>query len=240
VIKWSIHDNILYPSTQFSPLPLKATPTHDSFQYCFHIHVAALFWPLNTLPRPFTVAFSTLHITNLRHNIYSSPYNWTWKDCWTLGFGGEMNGFVLWISGLFTGVAHSAGVVLKSSLLVGASDFDRDCKAGFLRGVAGEVFLTISVSHWSAFGSGVMVLIGTFCGVVGGELLDVLITDGDGVLGKVSAMLLNVEDEFADTATTLLYLDGIIGGSSISCLNGVAVPIGMNDFAIDETVFNGR
>jgi hypothetical protein len=57
-----------------------------------------------------------------------------------------MNGFVLWISGLSAPVAHSATVVSNGS--TGARDFDRDCtlKAGALRG-AGDVFLTISVSH---------------------------------------------------------------------------------------------
>lgn len=81
-----------------------------------------------------------------------------------------------------------------------------------------------------------MLLMGTtFCGDVGGESFeDVLLTDGDGVRGKVSAMLLKDDDVFAEeTATKLLYLDGTIGGSSTSCWNGVAVPTGINDFAND-------
>lgn len=86
---------------------------------------------------------------------------------------------------------------------------------------AGDVFFTISVSHWSAFGSGVMVSMGTtFCGDVGGDEIVVLAEDkavaGDGVRGKVSAMLLlKTEELFTDeTATRLLNLDGIIGASS--------------------------
>lgn len=86
-----------------------------------------------------------------------------------------------------------------------------------------------------------MLLMGTaFAGDVGGSVfIVVLFREGDGVRGKVSAMLFKVDDVFAVvTATKLLYLDGIIGGSSsISCLNGVAVPIGIKDFAIDV---NGR
>lgn len=88
-----------------------------------------------------------------------------------------------------------------------------------------------------------MLLMGTtFCGDVGGETLDdALITDGDGVRGKVSAMLLNDDELFADeTATTLLYLDGTTGGSSISCWNGVAVPMGINDFADFAIELSGR
>lgn len=58
-----------------------------------------------------------------------------------------MNGFVLWISGLFAPVAHSATVVVSNGSR-GARDFDLDwtLKAGALRG-DGDVFLTISVSH---------------------------------------------------------------------------------------------
>lgn len=79
----------------------------------------------------------------------------------------------------------------------------------------------------------------TFCGDVGGdEVVVVLFREGDGVRGNVSAMVFNVDELWTFvTATKLLYLDGIIGGSSISCLNGVAVPIGISDLAIEV---NGR
>lgn len=180
---------------------------------------------------------------------FSRPYNCTWNDCWRLGLGAEMNGFVLWISGLLAPVAHSATVVVSNGS-PGASDFDLDCplKAGALRG-AGDVFLTISFSHWSAFGSGLTVSMGTtFCGDDGGETVlsaddDNKAKAGDGARGKVSAILLlnDNDDTFADvvTSTRLLNRDGIIGGSStISCCwIGIAVPIGIEEFAIEN---NGR
>lgn len=83
-----------------------------------------------------------------------------------------------------------------------------------------------------------------FCGDEGGEMIDVLADDkaveGEGVLGKVSAMLLKVDETFDDeTATRLLNLDGTIGDSSAieCCCIGKAVPIGIDEFAID---INGR
>lgn len=79
-----------------------------------------------------------------------------------------------------------------------------------------------------------MLLMGTtFCGDVGGEIFDDVLTDGDGVLGRVSLMLLYEDEVKFETATKLLNLEGTIGGSSTSCWNGVAVPIGINDLAKD-------
>lgn len=85
----------------------------------------------------------------------------------------------------------------------------------------------------------------TFCGDVGGETVDdddVLMTEGDGVRGKVSAMLLNDDDVFADETATklLLNLDGTVGGSSTSCWNGVAVPMGIKAFADFAMDVSGR
>lgn len=171
-------------------------------------------------------------------------YNWTWKDC-TGALGGEKKGFVLWISGVFSAAsaaAHSAALVSNGSWCADI-DFARACIPNGTRRGDGDVFLTISVNHCSAFGSGATVSIGTIlCGDVGEIVAFVLIAAvvnrgcGDGVLGKVSAILVKVvprlDGEYDEVKETkLLKRDGTSGGSdSIICCIGVAVPIGMEVF----------
>lgn len=152
-----------------------------------------------------------------------------------------MNGLVLWISGLTPGTAdHSATLVSNGS--PGASDLDLCWKLA--RFGAGDVFLTISVSHWSALGSGEIDRMGRiFCGEGAGDEVPSELTtlgnttvDGEADRGKDSLKLLKVEVRFEDdTATTLLNLDGIDGASSkiFCCWMGIAVPIGIVEFAVE-------
>lgn len=111
-----------------------------------------------------------------------------------------MNGFVLYLSGLVASVAHSATVVSNGSGGTRDFDFDFKSKAGALL-VVGELFFTRSVSHWSAFGRGLTVSMGTtFCGDARGVTDVVLCVSnvGDSVLGAISATLI---DELFDDET---------------------------------------
>lgn len=84
-------------------------------------------------------------------------YSWTWND-WAGGFGGDMNGFVLWCerdvdclsccksSAFVTVATHSAS---NGSLF---NDLARECKLRARRG-DGDVLMTTCPSHWSALGN---------------------------------------------------------------------------------------